>query len=176
QWPVAEDKIAPRVVEKRNVFIVNSMMRDVITRGTAYRQLSNSRSKLLHRDDIGGKTGTTNDAKDAWFSGFNGDYVATAWVGFADYSISLGSREYGGKAALPIWQKFMETALAGKPSNKLDQPEGIVTARIDPKTGLLANSQTENARFEIFRSEFLPKKAPENQLGDDKENNLDDIF
>lgn len=163
ELPVDPDKLAPRVVEKRNVFIINSMMKDVIHRGTAWRTLNNSRSPLLRRNDLGGKTGTTNDAKDAWFSGFNGDYVATAWVGFADYSKSLGNREYGGKAALPIWQRFMEVALAGKPENSMTQPEGIVTARINPETGKLANSQTENAIFEIFRTEYLPEKESEDQ-------------
>ncbi len=161
--PVDPDKLAPRVVEKRNVFIINSMMKDVIHRGTAWRTLNNSQSPLLRRNDLGGKTGTTNDAKDAWFSGFNGDYVATAWVGFADYSKSLGNREYGGKAALPVWQRFMEMALAGKPENSMTQPEGIVTARINPDTGKLASSQTENAIFEIFRTEYLPEKESEDQ-------------
>ncbi|NVJ58975.1 MAG: penicillin-binding protein 1A [Gammaproteobacteria bacterium] len=163
--PIDEEKIAKRVVEPRNVFIVNSMMKDVIHRGTAWRQLYNTGSPLLRRNDIGGKTGTTNDAKDAWFSGFNGDYVATAWVGFADYSLSLGKREYGGKAALPIWQKFMEMALSGKPENTMPQPEGIVTARINPESGKLASSSTEKAIFEIFRTEFLPEKeADKNEV------------
>ncbi|WMS86451.1 penicillin-binding protein 1A [Pleionea litopenaei] len=162
--PIDENKIAKRVVDERNVFIVNSMMQDVIHRGTAWRQLHNSQSPLLKRQDIGGKTGTTNDAKDAWFSGFNGDYAATAWVGFADYSLTLGNREYGGKAALPIWQKFMELALADKPHNAMAQPQGIVTARINQETGKLANSQTEKTIFEIFRSEYLPEKEPETTL------------
>lgn len=162
--PVAKDKIAPRVIDDKNVFIVNSMMKDVIHRGTAWRQLHNSASPLLQRQDIGGKTGTTNDAKDAWFSGFNGDYAATAWVGFADYSLTLGNREYGGKAALPVWQKFMELALRGRPNNTMAQPPGIVTARINPKNGKLANSNTENAIFEIFRAGNLPEKEPETIL------------
>jgi penicillin-binding protein 1A len=161
--PVDPDKLAPRVIEKRNAYIITSMMKDVIHRGTAWRTLNNSRSPLLRRQDLAGKTGTTNDAKDAWFSGFNGDYVATAWVGFADYSKSLGNREYGGKAALPIWQRFMEIALADKPEHSMPQPEGIVTARINPETGKLASSHTENAIFEIFRTEYLPEKEPEDQ-------------
>ncbi len=160
-FPIDQSKIAPRVIEERNAFIINSMMKDVIHRGTAWRQLYNSRSSLLKRNDIGGKTGTTNDAKDAWFSGFNGDHVATAWVGFADYSLSLGSREYGGKAALPIWQKFMEHALRGQPENAMAQPPGIVNARINPLSGKLANASTQDAIFEIFRSEQLPEKEPD---------------
>ncbi|WP_144392975.1 penicillin-binding protein 1A [Pleionea sediminis] len=156
--PIDEEKMAPRVIDERNVFIVNSMMKDVIHRGTAWRTLYNSGSPLLRRNDLGGKTGTTNDAKDAWFSGYNGDFVATAWVGFADYSLSLGNGEWGGRAALPVWQKFMEVALENKPQNTMSQPPGIVTARIDPKTGKLANSATEKAIFEVFRTEFVPEK------------------
>jgi penicillin-binding protein 1A len=75
----------------------------------------------------------------------------------------LGNREYGGKAALPIWQRFMEIALADKPEHSMPQPEGIVTARINPETGKLASSHTENAIFEIFRTEYLPEKEPEDQ-------------
>ncbi len=173
--PIDEDKIAPRVIDARNAFIINSMMKDVIHRGTAWRTLYNSGSPLLRRNDLGGKTGTTNDAKDAWFSGYNGDYVATAWVGFADYSLALGNGEWGGRAALPIWQKFMEVALAGKPENSMAQPDGIVTARIDPETGKLANSNTEKAIFEIFRTEFVPEK-PEVEEEKDPTSDIFDAF
>ncbi len=174
--PIDEEKMAPRIIEERNVYIMNSIMKDVIHRGTAWRTLYNAQSPLLKRNDIGGKTGTTNDAKDAWFSGFNRDYVATAWVGFADYSQSLGNREYGGKAALPIWQKFMEVALAKKPEHDMPQPEGIVMARIDPETGKLASSNTEKAIFEIFRNEMVPEKEPENTISNEAENKLEEIF
>jgi penicillin-binding protein 1A len=174
--PIDEDKIAPRVIDERNAYIMNTMMKDVIHRGTAWRTLNNSGSPLLRRNDIGGKTGTTNDAKDAWFSGYNGDIAASAWVGFADYSLALGNGEWGGRAALPVWQKFMEVALAGKPENSMPQPDGIVTARINPVTGKLANSSTEKAIFEIFRTEYVPEKEPENTLTDSPDEEIEDIF
>jgi len=158
RFAVDEQYIAPRVMAKDNVFILNSMMQDVIHRGTAAPVLRRTKSPLLKRRDLAGKTGTTNEAKDAWFSGYNGDYVATAWVGYSDYQKGLGKNEFGGKAALPIWQGFMEHALAGKPENDLKQPPGLVTAKIDPATGLLAPAGMKGAIFEIFRQRFMPKK------------------
>ncbi len=161
ELPVAEHLIAPRVIPADNVFILNSMMQDVITRGTAYPVLYETNSPLLSRSDLAGKTGTTNEAKDAWFSGYNADFVTTAWVGYADYLRGLGRNEYGGKAALPIWQGFMEQALATKPNRQPQMPVGIVTARIDPVSGLLAPSGMPGAIFEIFRAEHLPKTYAE---------------
>jgi len=142
------------------------MMQDIIHRGTASPTLRRTKSPLLKRRDLAGKTGTTNEAKDAWFSGYNGDYVATAWVGYSDYSKGLGINEFGGKAALPIWQGFMETALKGKPENDLKQPAGLVTAKIDPLTGLLAPAGMKGAIFEIFRQRFLPTKFATSELTD----------
>ena len=156
--PLPETQIAPRVIEKRNAYIVADMMEGVIRRGTAYSQLNRNNSPLLARTDLGGKTGTTNDARDAWFSGGNQDFVATTWVGFSDHRRSLGSREYGGRAALPIWQYFMEVALKEQPNHEVQQPPGIVSARINPETGLLASLDNPNAQFELFRSENVPEK------------------
>ncbi len=158
RFAIDENFIAPRVMAKDNVFILNSMMQDVIHRGTAAPILRRTKSSLLKRRDLAGKTGTTNEAKDAWFSGYNGDFVATAWVGYSDYQRGLGNNEFGGKAALPIWQGFMEQALVGKPANDLKQPPGLVTAKIDPATGLLAPAGMKGAIFEIFRQRFIPKK------------------
>ena len=140
---------APRVLSAQNAYIINSIMQDVVQHGTARR------AKALNRKDIAGKTGTTNDQRDAWFVGFNRDLLAISWVGFDD-SKPLGSRETGGRAALPIWIKYMETALDGKPDQTLEQPEGMTTLRIDPKTGLRATSETPNAIFETFRTEYAP--------------------
>lgn len=156
ELPIEEDKIAQNVITEDNVFIINSMLQDVIHRGTASAVLRRSKSPLLKRRDLAGKTGTTNEAKDAWFSGYNGDFVATAWVGYSDYSRGLGIREFGGIAALPIWQGFMEKALDGVPTNTMKQPAGLVTAKIDPVTGLLAPAGMEGAIFEIFRQRFMP--------------------
>jgi len=180
--PVAENLIAPRVIEARNHYIITDILKDAIHRGTATRTLANSKSPLLKRNDIAGKTGTTNGPKDAWFTGFNRDYVATAWVGFKDHSRKLGNREYGGKSALPIWQKFMEKALHGKPERDFAQPPGIESVRIDPKTGKLATELTETPKFEMFRVENAPKEYADKPLHDpygdskDKVSDDDELF
>ncbi len=147
--------IAPRTVDERNIYLLTSMMRDVVKRGTARKAL------VLKRNDLAGKTGTTNDQRDAWFNGFNQDIAATAWVGF-DKIRSLGNRETGGKAALPIWIDFMRYALNEKPETPLKQPPGIVTVRIDKKTGLQTNASNPNAMFEIFRAENIPQMDQSN--------------
>ena len=147
--------IAPRVIDERNIYLLTSMMRDVVQRGTARR------AKSLGRTDLAGKTGTTNDQRDAWFNGFNQDVVATAWVGF-DKIRSLGNRETGGKAALPIWIDFMREALKDKPQKPLKQPAGIVTVRIDKKSGQQTTASNPNAIFEIFRTENVPQMDQSN--------------
>ncbi len=141
--------LAPRVISPANAFLMTDLMRDVIRKGTGRRALA------LKRDDIAGKTGTTNDRRDTWFSGFNADIVATAWVGF-DQERSLGANEEGGHTALPIWVYFMGEALAGKPEHRLPQPEGIVTARISPNTGAIARPNDPDALFEYFLTGRLP--------------------
>ena len=141
--------VAPRVISEQNHYIMNSMMRDVITAGTARR------ARSLGRSDLAGKTGTTNDQRDAWFNGFNSSIVAIAWVGF-DSSAPLGRGEVGGKAALPVWIDYMEEALKGVEEKPLKMPPGIVTVRIDPKSGKRAAAGQADAIFEIFRSENAP--------------------
>ena len=141
--------IAPRVISAANAFLMTDLMRDVIRKGTARRALA------LKRDDIAGKTGTTNDRRDTWFSGFNADIVATAWVGF-DQERSLGANEEGGHTALPMWVYFMGEALARRPEHRLPQPEGIVSARIQPATGALARANDPDAVFELFLAGKLP--------------------
>jgi len=143
--------IAPRVMDARVNYLMVSMLRDVVRLGTGKRALA------LKRADIAGKTGTTNDQKDAWFSGFSPDLVTTVWVGF-DQPVTLGRWAYGSNTALPIWVDYMETALQGVPEHPFEQPEGIVSARIDPATGLLAAPGQENAMFEYFREENVPKE------------------
>ena len=140
---------APRVLEARNAWLMYSLMRDVIRRGTGRKAL------VLERADIAGKTGTTNDQYDAWFSGFNPDLVATAWIGFDEFR-PLGKRETGASAALPMWIAYMKEALDGARERELPPPEGIVTVRIDADTGELVGSSHEGAVFESFRSERVP--------------------
>jgi penicillin-binding protein 1A len=145
--PVA--KPAPRVLEPRNAYLMHSLLGDVVRYGTGRRALQ------LGRRDLAGKTGTTNDQRDAWFNGFNTALAASAWVGFDDFS-PLGNRETGGRAALPIWIEFMRGALDGVPESTLAEPPGLVRARIDPETGQLAVAGQRDAIFELFRSEQRP--------------------
>jgi penicillin-binding protein 1A len=140
---------AERVITAQNAYIVTSMMEDVIRRGTGRSAM------VLGRTDLAGKTGTTNEHRDAWFCGFNADLVAVAWVGF-DQPQSLGEGETGGHAALPVWIAFMKEALRNAPEHSLPQPDGLVTARIDPDSGLLAGANRRDAIFEVFQAGSVP--------------------
>jgi penicillin-binding protein 1A len=151
---------APRIITEQNAFIMRSIMREVVQRGTAVR------AKALGRNDIGGKTGTTNDQVDAWFSGFNDQVATTAWVGFDDQQ-TLGARETGGRAALPIWIEYMRSALSGMPENLEQQPDDMVTVKIDSETGKRAGRDTANSRFEIFRAANAPKELVISGAGGD---------
>ncbi len=144
-------RYAPRVITPQNAYIMRSIMREVVQRGTAVR------AKALKRKDIAGKTGTTNDQIDAWFSGFNDQVVTTTWVGF-DNQRSMGRRETGGRASLPMWIDYMRVALDGMPENLQEQPQGLVTVRIDAKTGKRADINTTNSLFELFREENAPQQ------------------
>jgi len=126
--PVYVPRFSPRMVRPENIYIMTTILRDVIKKGTGRRAL------VLKRDDLGGKTGTTNDFKDAWFSGFNQDVVATAWVGF-DQPTTLGRGEAGSRAALPIWIDFMKTALKHSKEKPLAMPDNVVSVYVDPETG-----------------------------------------
>jgi penicillin-binding protein 1A len=158
----AETIPARQVIDKQTVFLIDSMLKDVILRGTG------TKAKTLKRSDLAGKTGTTNGPRDAWFSGYSPHLVATAWVGFDDNSM-LGRNEYGGSSALPIWIEFMGAALADKPQIQRPQPNGIVMVKIDAKTGKrVAPNQT--GIFEFFKTENVPAlpdpgslKGPDNQ-------------
>jgi penicillin-binding protein 1A len=145
----ATPRHAPRVIDARNRYLMYSMLQDVVQRGTA------TRAKALGRADLAGKTGTTNDQRDAWFNGFNQHLVANAWIGFDDNS-QLGRGEVGGRAALPAWIDFMRVALDGVPDEEPTMPDGMVKVRIDPRTGQPATAATEGAFFEVFRVEHAP--------------------
>lgn len=139
---------APRIITRENDYLMYDLMRDVIRRGTGRRALA------LGRGDLAGKTGTTNDHRDAWFSGFNKELVATVWMGF-DQEHTLGAREEGSRTALPMWMQFMADSLAGVPEAPLPRPPGIVTARVSASTGLLALTSTPDPLFELFRESDL---------------------
>jgi penicillin-binding protein 1A len=141
---------ASRVIDEKANYILADILKDVVRKGTARK------ARALKRDDIAGKTGTTNEQIDAWFNGFNGELATSVWVGF-DQPKSL--KEYGSQAALPIWIDFMRQALEGKPSNFLAQPDGIVSATIDKKTGALTSKGKKGAITEIFQSsKHLPQQ------------------
>ncbi|MGY3265677.1 penicillin-binding protein 1A [Lysobacter sp. HA35] len=115
--------LAPRAIDERIGYQIVSILRDVVQRGTG------TAAKVLGREDVGGKTGSTNDHRDAWFSGFGGPYITTVWVGRDDFK-SLGYREYGGKAALPIWINYMRVALKDQPIQPNDPPDGMVKVTV----------------------------------------------
>lgn len=141
---------APRVIDERTAYIMNTILRSVITEGSG-RPVS----RAMNRQDLAGKTGTTNDAFDLWFSGFNADLVATVYVGY-DQPQSLGAQEQAATVSTPIWIDFMKVALEGMPERSMAQPDGLVTVRINSQTGLRAGPNEPGAIFEIFREEDLP--------------------
>lgn len=147
-------RIAPRVVSEENIWIMNSITRDVIQHGTGRR------ARVLNRSDLSGKTGTTNDQRDAWFAGFNQEVVAVSWVGFDSFK-PLGKVETGARAALPMWIRYMRVALEGIPETIPERPAGLVMARIDPATGKLASPGNPNAIFEVFRAGNVPSEQEE---------------
>jgi penicillin-binding protein 1A len=164
---------AEQVVDYDNIFLVNSMMKDVVKRGTGRRAMA------LGRKDLAGKTGTTNDQRDAWFCGFNTQLVTTVWVGF-DRVQPLGNGETGGRAALPMWMDYMGKALQGVPESNLPPPPGLVTVRIDEKTGLRLPSGQAGGLFELFRPDNVPEKYSEalndNEIGESGDDNVEPLF
>ena len=145
-------KPAERVIPATNAYQIVSMMQDVIRMGTA------TQAKELKRNDLAGKTGTTNDQIDAWFNGFNQDLATTVWFGF-DESKPLGKKEAGGKFALPTWIDYMRVALEDIPEKELQKPDGMITISINPETGLQAESGDENSILETFKAGTVPERG-----------------
>ena len=146
---------AERILSPQTAFLTNTMLRDVIRFGTGRRALA------LRRKDLAGKTGTTNDQRDAWFTGFNRNVVTISWVGF-DNPKPLGHRETGAIAALPMWIDYMRVALNGMEEIPLEQPAGLVSMRIDAKTGLPTSADNKDATFEFFRADRIPQRPTNN--------------
>jgi len=140
--------LAPRAIDSRIAYQIVSMLRDVVKRGTG------TPAKVLERDDVGGKTGSTNDHRDAWFSGVGGPYVTTVWVGRDNYK-SLGYREYGGKAALPIWIDYMRVALKDQPLAVNEPPEGMVKVSVAGNGALIPGG--EGGVIEWVKAEDLDR-------------------
>lgn len=158
---------APSVLSPATSFLIASMMQDVIRAGTGRGAL------VLGRKDLAGKTGTTNDYRDAWFSGFNSEVVTTVWIGF-DQPVSLGRAETGGRTALPVWIDFMRTALEGVPEKPLTPPETMLPITINSETGKPTTPDDPLAMEEYFvqgtetpqplpglEGEIAPEGAPE---------------
>ncbi|HZD53034.1 MAG TPA: penicillin-binding transpeptidase domain-containing protein, partial [Woeseiaceae bacterium] len=164
--------VAPRIISEQNAYLIQDMMRDVIRRGTGVRAW-----RELGRRDLSGKTGTSNDQRDAWFAGFNASLAAVAWVGYDDPK-PLGPGEQGSRTALPLWIEFMRIALQGMAPNAMKMPEGMLNVRINKRTGCPANAadSVEDVMFEVFRAGHVPEceytddhRDIFNESGDDEE-------
>ncbi|WP_138438143.1 penicillin-binding protein 1A [Marinobacter shengliensis] len=153
----AEKRVMKRLADERSVYIMHTILQDVVRRGTGRRALA------LNRQDLAGKTGTTNEQKDTWFAGFNHDVATTVWVGF-DQPAPLGRREFGASTALPIWVDYMKTAMQGAPESTMARPNGILNIRINPRTGERARPG-EDGTFEIFKEEDAPAPLPQDTNG-----------
>ncbi|MBY5992089.1 penicillin-binding protein 1A [Ferrimonas balearica] len=178
-WPA--DRLAPQVISEQNAFLIHETLKSVIwgggdwSQGTGWNGTAWRAARLIKRRDIGGKTGTTNEARDTWFTGFAPNLVATAWVGFDDHGRQLGrtrwnpygpqdqitAGESGAKTAGPAWNQFMHQVLNGVPQESSAIPEGIVTARIDLASGKLSNRNDASSRFEYFIDGTAPTELAE---------------
>ncbi|GAA5141408.1 PBP1A family penicillin-binding protein [Thalassotalea piscium] len=190
---------AERVISAQNAFLITEALNEAIWgadwssspgwQGTGFR------ARTLKRRDIAGKTGTTNEAKDAWFSGYSRHLVATSWIGFDDHSRNLGrttanrnlgdnqisGTEFGAKSAQPAWISFMETALEDIPVEPFEQPQNIVSIRIDKKTGKLTNRTDKTSIFEYFilgtePTEYVSKDISNEIFNQNKSDPLKEIF
>ena len=162
-------KIAPRIMDPRIAYILNSMLESVITEGSGNRVY-----RELERDDLRGKTGTTNGPQELWFSGFNKNIATTVFVGL-DQPEPLGEREQGATVAVPIWIDFMREALKDEPETTMSRPDGIVDLLIDQISGNPTTPGDPNAVFEYFRSENAPALVPETMPGVEIEEEMNTI-
>ena len=144
-----DEELSFQSIDPRVAFMIKDILQEAAVRGTA-RKVSS-----LGRNDLAGKTGTTNDAESTWFTGFNEYLVTSVWVGF-DQPKSLGNNEYGSSTALPIWIDFMNPLLKELPPSKSFPPEGLVSVRINKESGLRAEVGENESIFEYFLEENLP--------------------
>jgi penicillin-binding protein 1A len=147
------DRLAPRVISIQNAWLMSDILHDATVNGTAQR------TRELNRNDLAGKTGTSQNYRDNWFNGFTPRIVASVWVGFDD-DLSLGRGEEGSKNAVPIWIDFMRETLRDVPQQRLERPGGLIDLRVSPATGMLADESDPTGVYEIFMVEH-PPKAPE---------------
>ena len=183
-------KCAPRVISKQNAFLIADAMNSAVWGGGSWAHNTGWsgtgwRAQALERRDLSGKTGTTNDSVDTWFSGFNNNVLTSVWVGFDNPGNSLGRTAYnsnlsgnqisgaesGAKTAQPAWVEFMKAALEGTPEAPIEPPEGLVSIRIDLATGLLSHKNDYTSRFEYFEKGTAPTKYVMSQPTDVFEEN-----
>jgi len=164
--PVApgEMPLAQRIVRPEYIYQITDMMREVIRTGTGRR------ARVLGRHDLAGKTGTTNNFRDAWFSGFTSDVVTSVWVGF-DQPTDLGNREAGSRAALPIWIDYMKTALAGVPEKPFLRPDSVVAVVVDKKTGHAVPTNSPQSYTDYFIVGNTPDQGSVTKPGQSAGNN-----
>jgi penicillin-binding protein 1A len=193
---------APRVISAQNAFLIADALKSSIWGGGDWRQGTGWNGTAwqlqnLRRRDLAGKTGTTNDSKDTWFSGFNSDLAVTSWVGFDDANRSLGralwnanlgreqsaGAESGARTAMPAWQNFMRQILPAYPEKTVTPPVGISSVRIDLATGLLSRSTDHTSSFEFFKlgtepTQYVSGSVPQVQFGENNQQKqeLEELF
>jgi len=164
-----EQQPAKLAIDPRTAFIIHSILKDVVNRGTAFKV------KQLGRSDLAGKTGTTNDSIDTWFIGYNSSYITTVWTGF-DKPKSLGANEFGSTFALPIWMEHMKNVLQDVPMQQVARPKGLITLNIDTTTGNLATAKSTSVYSEYFKAENLPNNNyVESEINSNNTNNHQNI-
>jgi penicillin-binding protein 1A len=146
---------AARAISPQNAYLMTDMLKEVVRAGSGARA-----RRELERNDMAGKTGTTNEGRETWFVGFNADVVGAAWVGF-DQDRPLGGNEQGGITAIPMWIDYMREALGGLPEHTRPRPPGIVEYRINPLNGLIASDGAANSIFEKFDIDHVPEREPD---------------
>ena len=166
---IPPDRVAPRIIPAATAWLIDDILKDVVLRGTGRGAL------VLGRNDLAGKTGTTNEGRDTWFNGFNRHLAASVWVGY-DQSMPLGEGEEGARTAVPIWVSFMREALRGVPEQPRLRPAGIVTARISPTTGLLVGDNEAAGIEENFLAQFVPAASSGEQPPTQTSGSEDSIF
>ncbi|KJF81336.1 penicillin-binding protein 1A [Photobacterium angustum] len=166
--PMPPVRYAPEVISEQNAFLVREMLTSNIWGEPGHSYGTGWRARVLKRHDIGGKTGTSNQAKDAWYTGFGPNIVATTWVGFDNFRRDLGRHEFGGTAAQPAWIDFMRQALKNTPEQEMQIPSDIVKVRIDRATGQLSNRNDASSMYEYFIKGTEPTRSVQQAVSEQK--------
>jgi penicillin-binding protein 1A len=172
--PLVAAQSAPHAIEPRNAYVMNSLLQSVAQRGTG------AKTNVLKRTDLAGKTGTTNDSRDAWFAGYQHTLTAIAWIGY-DNPRSLGDKETGGGLALPVWVEYMGRALKGVPEYKMPMPDDVTEVGSElyfddftPGHGFIATVGISQAALDAEAS-GASAAAPE-QVGEQEKQDIMNLF